>query len=157
MHNSKYCILTFVHKPMFRFRSQKENERQEKLLLSVLPSFVAQQMIRNSFNDKPSFLWKPYKAKVKRWKVKKQRQSMLQKVYSKLISCLETGWRKKLSLIIEITNLIQLLVSVMSNCWQTFFVDFLEFVKKKRHLKNLKKSANKFIKNKKIIIRIKKG
>ena len=156
MHNSKYCILTFVHKPMFRFRSQKENERQEKLLLSVLPSFVAQQMIRNSFNDKPSFLWKPYKAKVKRWKVKKQRQSMLQKVYSKLISCLETGWRKKLSLIIEITNLIQLLVSVMSNCWQTFFVDFLEFVKKKRHLKNLKKSANKFIKNKKIIIRIKK-
>ena len=129
MHNSKYCILTFVHKPMFRFRSQKENERQEKLLLSVLPSFVAQQMIRNSFNDKPSFLWKPYKAKVKRWKVKKQRQSMLQKVYSKLISCLETGWRKKLSLIIEITNLIQLLVSVMSHCLQTFFVDFLEFLK----------------------------
>ena len=40
---------------MFRFRSQKENERQEKLLLSVLPSFVAQQMIRNSFNNKPFF------------------------------------------------------------------------------------------------------
>ena len=115
MHNSKYSVFTFVHKPMFRFRSQKENERQEKLLLSVLPSFVAQQMIRNSFNNKPSFLWKPYKAKVKRRKVKKQRQSMLQKVYSKLISCLGAGW-KKLSLIIEITNLIQLLVSVMSNC-----------------------------------------
>ena len=30
-----------------RFRTQKENERQEKLLLSVLPSFVAQQMIRD--------------------------------------------------------------------------------------------------------------
>jgi len=30
-----------------RFNTQKENERQEKLLLSVLPSFVAQQMIRD--------------------------------------------------------------------------------------------------------------
>ena len=30
-----------------RFKTQKENERQEKLLLSVLPSFVAQQMIRD--------------------------------------------------------------------------------------------------------------
>ena len=30
-----------------RFRTQNENERQEKLLLSVLPSFVAQQMIRD--------------------------------------------------------------------------------------------------------------
>ena len=29
-----------------RFRTQQENERQEKLLLSVLPSFVAQQLIR---------------------------------------------------------------------------------------------------------------
>ena len=35
----------------FRFNTQKENERQEKLLLSVLPSFVAQQMIRNIVND----------------------------------------------------------------------------------------------------------
>ncbi|XP_071744733.1 adenylyl cyclase 78C isoform X2 [Lepeophtheirus salmonis] len=30
-----------------RYKTQKENERQEKLLLSVLPSFVAQQMIRD--------------------------------------------------------------------------------------------------------------
>ena len=30
-----------------RFKTQKENERQERLLLSVLPSFVAQQMIRD--------------------------------------------------------------------------------------------------------------
>ena len=30
-----------------RFKTQKENERQEKLLLSVLPSFVAKQMIRD--------------------------------------------------------------------------------------------------------------
>ena len=29
-----------------RYRTQQENERQEKLLLSVLPSFVAQQLIR---------------------------------------------------------------------------------------------------------------
>ena len=27
-----------------RFKTQKENERQERLLLSVLPSFVAQQV-----------------------------------------------------------------------------------------------------------------
>ena len=30
-----------------RFQAQKENDRQERLLLSVLPSFVAQQMIRD--------------------------------------------------------------------------------------------------------------
>ena len=30
-----------------RFKAQKENDRQERLLLSVLPSFVAQQMIRD--------------------------------------------------------------------------------------------------------------
>jgi adenylate cyclase 8 len=30
-----------------RYKTQKENERQERLLLSVLPSFVAQQMIRD--------------------------------------------------------------------------------------------------------------
>jgi hypothetical protein len=35
------------HLLLFRFKTQKENERQEKLLLSVLPSFVAQQMIRD--------------------------------------------------------------------------------------------------------------
>jgi hypothetical protein len=29
-----------------RFKTQKENERQERLLLSVLPSFVAQQVTR---------------------------------------------------------------------------------------------------------------
>ena len=37
---------------------------------------------------------------------------------------------------------------------QTFSVVFLEFLWKRRHLKNLKKSANKFIYNKKISIMI---
>ena len=35
----------------------------------------------------------------------------------------------------------------MSHCSQTFSVVFLEFLKR-RHLKNLKKSSNKFMKNK---------
>ena len=35
-----------------------------------------------------------------------------------------------------------------SHCSQIFSVDFLEFLLKRRHLKNLKKSANKFRKNK---------
>jgi len=54
------------------------------------------------------------------------------------------------------SNFFQLLVSVMSHCSQTFNVDFLESLLKRRHLKNLKKSANKFIKNKKFNIKIKK-
>ena len=37
----------------------------------------------------------------------------------------------------------------MSLCSQIFSVDFCEFLLKRRHLKNLKNSANKFIKNKK--------
>ena len=37
----------------------------------------------------------------------------------------------------------------MFDCSQMFSLDFLEFSLKKRHLKNLKKSANKIIKNKK--------
>ena len=51
--------------------------------------------------------------------------------------------------------LIQLLVYVMSHCLKTFSVDFQEFLMKRRHLKNLKKSANKFIKNKKFNIMMK--
>ena len=34
----------------------------------------------------------------------------------------------------------------MSPCLQTFSVDFLELLLKRRYLKNLKKSANKFAK-----------
>ena len=44
----------------------------------------------------------------------------------------------------------------MSHCSQTFSEDFLEFILKKRHLKNLKKSANKFIKYKKLNMLMKK-
>jgi len=36
----------------------------------------------------------------------------------------------------------------MSHCSQNFSVDFLQFLLKRRDLKNLKKSANKFVKNK---------
>ena len=50
----------------------------------------------------------------------------------------------------KISNLIQLLVSVMSQRSKSFSVDLLEFLIKIRHLKNLKKSANKCLKNKKI-------
>jgi len=56
------------------------------------------------------------------------------------------------TIIIE-NNLIQLLVSVMHHCLQTFFVDFPEFLLKRRHLK---KSPNKFIKNKKFSKMMKK-
>ena len=45
------------------------------------------------------------------------------------------------------SNLSQLLVSVMSHCSQTFSVDFMEFSLKRQHLKNLKKSAKKLIRN----------
>ena len=45
--------------------------------------------------------------------------------------------------------LIQILVSVMSHCSQTFVVDFLEFLLKRRHFKNFMRSANKVIKNNK--------
>jgi len=38
----------------------------------------------------------------------------------------------------------------MSHCSQPFSVDFLEIFLKRRRLKNLKKSANKFIKNNEI-------
>ena len=50
----------------------------------------------------------------------------------------------------KISNLIQLLVSVMSQRSKSFSVDLLECLIKIRHLKNLKKSANKCLKNKKI-------
>ena len=39
-----------------RYRTQQENERQEKLLLSVLPSFVAQQLIRELLRSGLLFL-----------------------------------------------------------------------------------------------------
>ena len=79
---------------------------------------------------------------------KKLLNSSDEKFYSNLNSCLGTAVEKiKInSYIIEINNLIQLLVSVMSHCSQTFSVDFLEFLWKRRQYKNLKKSANKFIK-----------
>ena len=71
--------------------------------------------------------------------------------------CLGTGWENKnLFLSSKISNLIQLLVSVISHCSQTFSVDFLEFLLKRRHLKNLKKSASKFVKNKQFNIMMKK-
>jgi len=40
----------------------------------------------------------------------------------------------------------------MSHCSQTFSVDFLVFLLKRRHLKNWKKSANKFVKLRKSIL-----
>ena len=71
--------------------------------------------------------------------------------------CLGTGWENKNRLLSsKISNLIQLLVSVMSHCSQTFSVDFVEFLWKRGHLKNLKKSVNKFLKNKKFSIMMKK-
>ena len=68
--------------------------------------------------------------------------------------CIDKG--KHFEQVEKISNLIQLLVPVMSHCPQTFSVDFLKFLSKRRHLKNLKKSANKFVKNKKFNIIIKK-
>ena len=76
------------------------------------------------------------------------------KFYSKLISCLGTGWEQKINKISsKISNLIQLLVSEMSHCSKTFSVDFLEFLLKRRHLK---KSANKFLQDKKFNLMMKK-
>ena len=59
----------------------------------------------------------------------------------------------KLTLIIEMKNLIQLLVFVMSHFSQTFSVDLVEFLLKRRHLK---KSAKTFVNNKKFNIMMKK-
>ena len=50
--------------------------------------------------------------------------------------CLETGWENKNKLLSsKISNLIQLLVSVITHCSQTFSVDFQEFLLERRHLK----------------------
>ena len=55
----------------------------------------------------------------------------------------------------KISNIFQLLVSVISHCSQTFSADFLEILLKRRLLKNLLTSANKFVKNKKFNIMMK--
>ena len=48
----------------------------------------------------------------------------------KLINCLRTGWENKNQLLsLKIRNLIQLLVSVMSQCSKAFTVNFLELKK----------------------------
>ena len=70
------------------------------------------------------------------------------KLYSKLISCLGTGWEIK-----KISNLVQLLVSIFS-LFTKIFCRFSGIFLKRRHLKNLKKSANKFKGNKKFNIMI---
>ena len=58
---------------------------------------------------------------------------MLAKFYSKLISCLGTGWEnKKIILSSKISNLIQLLVSIISDYSQIFSADILEFLLKRR-------------------------
>ena len=51
---------------------------------------------------------------------------------------------RKLKLILssKISNLVQLLVSILL-LFTKIFADFLELLLKRRHLKNLKKSANK--------------
>ena len=80
---------------------------------------------------------------------------MEQKLECPLSCCLVIGREKKLTLIsLKISNLHPLLVSVMFYCSQTIFVDFLEFSLKRRHLKNLKKYANNFTKNKNVIYKI---
>ena len=56
----------------------------------------------------------------------------------------------------EVSDLIQILNSVMSHCSQTISVDFLKFLLERRHLMNLKKSAKKFIKRKKFNLMMKK-
>ena len=48
------------------------------------------------------------------------------------------------------------MVSEITHCSQTFSVNFLEFKGKIQNLKNVKKSANKFIQNKKFNILMKK-
>jgi len=45
--------------------------------------------------------------------------------------------RKKLTRLIEVSNLIQLLVSTISHSSQIFSADVLELFLKRRHLKNL--------------------
>ena len=57
---------------------------------------------------------------------------MYTQFYSKLISCLGTGWKNK-----NQSYLIQLLVSIISDYSQIFSEDFLEFLLNRRHLKNL--------------------
>ena len=49
---------------------------------------------------------------------------------------------------------VEFLVSVIFDCSQTFSVDFLEFLLKRRHLKNWKKSVNNFIRNTKFNLMI---
>ena len=62
---------------------------------------------------------------------------------------LETGLENKNKLLsLRISNFIQLFYSLMSHFSQTFLL-------KRRHLKNLKKSANKFMKFKKFNIILK--
>ena len=51
---------------------------------------------------------------------------IITKFYKKLISCLGTGWKIKLTLIIEISNLIQLLVSTISHYSQRLSGIFIE-------------------------------
>ena len=75
----------------------------------------------------------------------KEEQLMLQQVENIKFNSLSS----------KIGYFIEFLVSVMSHCSQTFFVDFLEFVLKRRNLQSLKKSANKFLKNMKFNIMIK--
>ncbi|CAB0016982.1 unnamed protein product [Nesidiocoris tenuis] len=43
-----------------RFKTQKENEQQEKLLLSVLPDFVAKEMIRDIANESERGAFTPH-------------------------------------------------------------------------------------------------
>ncbi|XP_014244187.1 adenylate cyclase type 8-like isoform X2 [Cimex lectularius] len=43
-----------------RFKTQKENEQQEKLLLSVLPDFVAREMIRDIANESERGAFTPH-------------------------------------------------------------------------------------------------
>ena len=75
---------------------------------------------------------------------------MLTKFYSKLISCLGTGWEKKNWLLSsKISNFFQLLVPIISHYLQRFSADFLEFLLKRRHLKNLLKSAKQLTEKKK--------
>ena len=62
--------------------------------------------------------------------------------------------KSKLILSSKISNLVQLLVSIIS-LFPKIFADFLWLLLKRRHLKNLKKSANKFKENEKFNIIIK--
>ena len=68
----------------------------------------------------------------------KLRNTLQHKIYILLLKLLSS----------KISYIIQFLVSVMSHCSQTFSVDFLEILLKRRHLKFFKKSPNKSVKNK---------